>query len=54
MRTKTRTRFTRESGQTMTEYAVTLAVITIASVGIFSALSGSISGVINNVVSLIP
>ena len=52
MRTMIRSRIARENGQTMTEYAVTLAVITVATVGVFTALSGSISGVISNVVSI--
>ena len=39
----------REEGQTMAEYAVVLAVITVATVAVFTALSGGISGAINNV-----
>jgi Flp pilus assembly pilin Flp len=39
----------RQQGQTMAEYAVVLGVITLAVVGVFTALSGGISGAINNV-----
>jgi len=35
----------REDGQTMAEYAVVLGVITLAVVGVFTALSGGISNV---------
>jgi Flp pilus assembly pilin Flp len=52
MRMTNRSRLARQSGQTMTEYAVTLAVITVATVGVFTALSGSIAGVLDDVVSL--
>jgi Flp pilus assembly pilin Flp len=41
----------RESGQTMAEYAVVLGVITLAVVGVFTALSGGISSAISNVTS---
>jgi Flp pilus assembly pilin Flp len=44
----------REEGQTMAEYGVTLAVICVATVAVFTALSGGISGTINRVVSLLP
>ena len=44
---------TREEGQTMAEYAVVLAVITVATVAVFTALSGGISGAINNVTGLL-
>jgi Flp pilus assembly pilin Flp len=40
---------TRQEGQTMAEYAVVLGVITLAVVGVFTALSGGISGAISNV-----
>jgi Flp pilus assembly pilin Flp len=39
----------RQEGQTMAEYAVVLGVITLAVVGVFTALSGGISGAIDNV-----
>ena len=41
----------REEGQTMAEYAVVLGVITLAVVGVFTALSGGISSAISNVTS---
>jgi Flp pilus assembly pilin Flp len=43
----------REEGQTMAEYAVVLGVITLAVVGVFTALSGGISSAISNVTSMI-
>ena len=43
----------REDGQTMAEYAVVLGVITLAVVGVFTALSGGISSAISNVTSII-
>ncbi len=43
----------REDGQTMAEYAVVLGVITLAVVGVFTALAGGISGAINAVSSAI-
>ena len=43
----------REEGQTMAEYAVVLGVITLAVVGVFTALSGGISTAITNVTGMI-
>ena len=43
----------REEGQTMAEYAVVLAVITVATVAVFTALSGGISGAITKVTGII-
>jgi Flp pilus assembly pilin Flp len=43
----------REDGQAMAEYAVVLGVITLAVVGVFTALSGGISGAISNVTGYI-
>ena len=43
----------REEGQTMAEYAVVLGVITLAVVGVFTALSGGISGAISAVTGAI-
>ena len=40
-------RIAREEGQTMAEYAVVLAVITVATVAVFTALSGGISAARN-------
>ena len=44
----------KEDGQTMAEYGVVLAVITIGAIVAFTALSGGISQAINNVTSLLP
>jgi Flp pilus assembly pilin Flp len=44
----------REEGQTMAEYGVVLAVITIGAVAAFTALSGGIAGAINRAIALIP
>jgi Flp pilus assembly pilin Flp len=44
----------REEGQTMAEYGVVLAVITIGAVAVFTALSGGISGAINRVIGYLP
>ena len=43
----------REDGQTMAEYAVVLGVITLAVVGVFTALAGGISGAIDSVKGVI-
>jgi Flp pilus assembly pilin Flp len=43
----------KEEGQTMAEYAVVLAVITVLSIAAFTALSGGISQALNNVTSVI-
>lgn len=48
--TKLMTLFKREEGQTMAEYGVVLAVITLGVILALTALSGGISGAINNVV----
>jgi len=53
MLTKIRARFAREEGQTMAEYAVVLAVITVATVAVFTALSGGVANAITNVTALI-
>ncbi len=37
----------------MAEYAVVLAVITVATVAVFTALSGGISGAITNVTGIL-
>jgi Flp pilus assembly pilin Flp len=44
----------RENAQTMAEYGVVLAVITVASVAVFTALSGGVQGAINRVIGLFP
>ena len=45
-----RARYAVEEGQTMAEYGVVLAVIAIGVVVALTALSGAISGAINNVI----
>ena len=49
-----RARFEVEEGQTMAEYGVVLAVICVATVGVFTALSGGVSKSLNAVVGLLP
>ena len=44
----------REEGQTMAEYGVVLAVITVAIVGIFTALAGGITATVNRAIGLLP
>jgi Flp pilus assembly pilin Flp len=44
----------KEDGQTMAEYGVVLAVITVGAIAAFTALSGGISGAIDHVTSLLP
>ena len=43
----------REEGQTMAEYGVVLAVVTIGAVAVFTALSGGITNAVNRVISLL-
>jgi Flp pilus assembly pilin Flp len=47
-------RFERQEGQTMAEYGVVLAVITIGAVAVFGLLSESITGAIEAVIDLLP
>jgi Flp pilus assembly pilin Flp len=49
-----RTHWKRQEGQTMAEYGVVLAVITIGAVAVFTALSGGISGALDKVVGYLP
>jgi Flp pilus assembly pilin Flp len=49
-----RARYATEEGQTMAEYGVVLAVITIGAVGVFTLLSGGISKSIGKVTALLP
>ena len=49
-----RTSWKREEGQTMAEYGVVLAVITIGAVAVFTELSGGISKAINRVINMLP
>jgi Flp pilus assembly pilin Flp len=46
-------RFNLEEGQTMAEYGVVLAVVTLLVVGALTALSGGISGAIGKVTSFL-
>jgi Flp pilus assembly pilin Flp len=43
----------KEEGQTMAEYGVVLALITVLIVGTLTALSGGINGALNSVVSVL-
>ena len=43
----------KEEGQTMAEYGVVLAVITVLSIGALTLLSGGITQAINNVTSVL-
>ena len=49
-----RTYAQRNEGQTMAEYGVVLAVITIGAVGVFTLLAGGITNAINEVISHLP
>ena len=44
---------TREEGQTMAEYGVVLAVITLLIVGTLTALSGGINGALSRVTGVL-
>ena len=44
----------RDEGQTMAEYGVVLAVITIACVVVFGLLSGGIQHAVSGVVNILP
>jgi Flp pilus assembly pilin Flp len=44
----------RDDGQTMAEYGVVMAVITAASVAVFTVLSGGVEGAINRVIGIYP
>jgi Flp pilus assembly pilin Flp len=44
----------REEGQTMAEYGVVLAVITLAVIAAITLLSGNVSNAINSVANLLP
>jgi Flp pilus assembly pilin Flp len=49
-----RARFALEQGQTMAEYGLVLAMITIGIVFAIAALSGGISNAINGVTAILP
>lgn len=44
----------REEGQTMAEYGIVLAVITVAAVGVLTLLSGGITRAFTNVTAVLP
>jgi Flp pilus assembly pilin Flp len=44
----------REHGQTMAEYGVVMAVITVATVSMFTVFSGGVEGAINRVIGFFP
>jgi Flp pilus assembly pilin Flp len=44
----------REDGQTMAEYGVVLAVITLAVIAAITLLAGNVSNAINSVASILP
>ena len=44
----------REDGQTMAEYGVVLAVITVGVVAVFTALSGGIGKAVDRALGLLP
>jgi Flp pilus assembly pilin Flp len=44
----------RDDGQTMAEYGIVLAVITIGAVGAFTLLSGEIQQAVQRAIDLIP
>ena len=47
-------RLRREEGQTMTEYGIVLALITILAIAAFIVVSGSITEAVNNLTSFLP
>jgi Flp pilus assembly pilin Flp len=49
--TKLQARFNREEGQTMAEYAIVLAVISIAIIGAIGLLGGNISKALSGIAS---
>jgi Flp pilus assembly pilin Flp len=50
----TRTRVAEDSGQTMAEYGVVLALVTLAVVASLTLLSDNISSALTNVANLLP
>jgi Flp pilus assembly pilin Flp len=49
-----RARYAGEEGQTMAEYGVVLAVITLAVIGAITLLSDNVRGAIENVAGILP
>lgn len=54
LRKRLRLAASRDEGQTMAEYGVTMAVITVALLALFTALSGGIQGALNRVIAILP
>ena len=50
----TRAMWRKQEGQTMAEYGVVLAVICVATVAVFTALSGGVTNSINKVTGILP
>jgi Flp pilus assembly pilin Flp len=48
-----RARVCTEEGQTMPEYAVVLAILTIATAALFTALSGGVANAMTSAVNII-
>ena len=44
----------REEGQTMAEYGVVLAVLTIGVVGLLTALGGAVTATVSRAIGLLP
>ena len=51
--TYVRQNWRKEDGQTMAEYGIVLAVITVGALAAFTALSGGIKNAINNIVTML-
>jgi Flp pilus assembly pilin Flp len=51
--TYVRQNWRKEEGQTMAEYGIVLAVITVGALAAFTALSGGIKNAINNIVTML-
>ena len=47
------TPFTSETGQTMPEYAVVLAVLTVTTAAVFTALSGGVANAMTSVTGIV-
>jgi Flp pilus assembly pilin Flp len=51
--TYVRQNWRKDEGQTMAEYGIVLAVITVGALAAFTALSGGIRDAINNIVKML-
>ncbi len=47
-------RLRREDGQTMTEYALVLALVAVACAGIITALMGGVNGAVTTITNALP